>query len=159
MKAPRVVAAVVLALLGLLVLTSCVLGGDGAADPGPSPTYDPVPDAQLFDRVARLDGVRSADLDYVDTFANPNSYGGTITVDPGAKHVERIVDQACAILRQGHPDASIVLDVALPDSSTVSTVAYDVAFPEDLEKRYGPQPGTGQVPDDAPPLTKVPGVP
>jgi hypothetical protein len=73
--------------------------------------------------------------------------------------VARVVDQACAILGQGHPDASIVLEVTLPDRSTVSTVAYDLAFPSDLEQRYGPQPGTGEPPPDASPLAKVPGVP
>jgi hypothetical protein len=158
-KAARVTTAVVLPVVCLLVLTGCLLGGNGAADPDPSPTYDPVPDDQLYAQVARVEGVRSVDLDYMDSFANPNSYGGTIAVERDAKNVAHIVDQACAILWQGHPDASILFEVTLPDRSTVSSTAYHLADPQDLEKRYGPQPGTGEPPRGAPPLTKIPGVP
>ena len=157
MKAARTVGVLLLPVLCLLVLTGCVLGG--GSDPDKGSSYDPVPDAQLFADVGRIDGVRSVDLDYLDSFANPNSYAGTITVEPGAKDVAGIVDRMCAILRQGHPDASILVSVALRGNATVATTAYHVALPQDLEKRYGPQPGTGEPPQDARPLGKVPGVP
>ena len=161
MTASRRTALLALPAVCLLLLTGCLLGGGGQADPDPSPSpaYDPVPDDQLFAQVARLDGVRAVDLDYVDTFANPNSYGGTVTVARDATHVSRIVDRTCAILWQGHPDVSVLFEVALPDGSLVSSTSYHLASPDDLEQRYGPQPGTGEPPQDAPPLPKIPGVP
>ena len=123
MTASRRTALLALPAVCLLLLTGCLLGGGGQADP------------------------------------NPNSYGGTVTVARDATHVSRIVDRTCAILWQGHPDVSVLFEVALPDGSLVSSTSYHLASPDDLEQRYGPQPGTGEPPQDAPPLPKIPGVP
>ena len=151
------------ALVALLCCVCCVLltGCFGSDDdpPATQPSYDPVADDELFAEVAGIPGVKSAELEYVDTFENPNSYAGTITLVRGTDAAE-VLDRTCAILWQGRPDVSVFIDVPLGGAAgSTNTADLRLSAPTDREAPYGAQPGTGQPPADASPLPKVPGQP
>jgi hypothetical protein len=137
----------VLLAVGSMLLTGC-------GDPSPKPSYDPVPDTDLFAQVEKLPGVRSADLEYSDSFANPNEYAGTVTVARTAD-VAGVVDRMCALLWQGRPEVSVHVTVSY-GSREVTTADLRLSTPDDLERRYGSQPGSGEPPPSATPL-RVPG--
>ncbi len=131
------------------LLTSCTGGGEKD-----DPDYTPVPDAKLFAQVERLDGVVSADLSWTDKFGMSNTYGGVIRTR-GVSACE-VLDHAYAILRQGRPDADLVIEVEqreappsdLAEFDVVNMRAIDRTVARDPAARYGEQPGTGKPPDD-----------
>lgn len=135
----------------LAVVLALVVACGPADDPAPStgPTgsgYTPVPDDELFARVARLPGVTRAEVSHTDVFGDETKYRGDIVVGRRTSEVETL-DRAIAILRQGRPGAMMALSVYSPDSDRMYT-ARDLGLftPEDLTDRYGEQPGTGEPP-------------
>lgn len=145
-SAPRCVAA----LLVVLVASGCTSSAE------PSIDYEPVDDQALFQQVEDLPEVRSAELDYEDSFTHPSEYFGEVTIRPTADPVETL-DAISAILWQGRPDPKVIVTVRSPRTE-IDNASIRLMNPTDLEERYGPQPGTGEVPDDAEPLTRPPGV-
>lgn len=119
--------------------------------------YDPVPDEQLFEQVEDLPGVRSADLGYEDSFTHPSEYFGEVTIRRTADPVETL-DAISAILWLGRPDPKVIVTVRGPRTE-IDNASIRLMNPTDLEERYGPQPGTGKVPEDAEPLPRPPGLP
>ena len=91
----------------VLLLSSCT------APEEDGPDYTPVPDKELFAEVEQIKGVVSADLDWSDEFGRPNTYDGTIRTR-GVSACE-VLDHAYAILWQGRPDATLLLEVEQPD--------------------------------------------
>lgn len=143
-----------LAVVLVLVLAVSACGGDRSTDPSDPPNgYTPVADEVLFAEIARLPGVVSADLQYTDTFANPNVYGGTITVAPG-EDPRSTLDHAIAILRQGHRDAVMALYAKAVDGQyRYGANSLGLGSTDTYAERYGPQPGDGKPPDEPlPPL-------
>ena len=139
------------AALACLVL---LLGSCTAPDEE-EPDYTPVPDAELFAQVRKLDGVVGADLDWSDKFGRPNTYDATIRTR-GVSACE-VLDYAYAILWQGRPDATLLVEVEqrdpppsdVADLDIVDMRAFDREVERDPSTRYGEQPGTGEPPDDA----------
>jgi hypothetical protein len=128
--------------LVLGVLSGCFL----SSPPTPRATYRPVPDRQLYARIAKLPGVVGVHLNWKNGFENPNSYGGEIRSARGADKIE-ILDRALAILRQGRPGASFGgLEVVPPDDFVLGPGHLGLLGPADYTARYGPQPGTGVPP-------------
>jgi hypothetical protein len=137
-----VVALVVLAVLGRLLI--------GSQEPS-EPTYDAVPDARLYADIAGLRGVTDVQVDY-DAQAAPAAYSGTVTVD-ASRRLCPVLDQVFAILRQGHQDAAIDVEVVRTggDQSprrSLTMQDVDAAVAADPGSRYGAQPGTGEPLDD-----------
>ena len=139
------------ALVCLVPLLSSCTGGGEKDDPD----YTPVPDSKLFAQVEQIKGVVGADLDWTDRFGRPNTYDGVIRTR-GVSACE-VLDHAYAILWQGRPDASIVIEVEqrdpppsdLAEFDVVDLRAVDRAVERDPASRYGEQPGTGEPPDDS----------
>lgn len=132
------------------LLASCTSGGGKE-----EPDYTPVPDAKLFAQVKALDGVVSSSIDWTDKFGMSNSYGGVIRTR-GVSACE-VLDHAYAILRQGRPDADIIIEVEqrdpppsdLAEFDVIDMSAVDREVESDPASRYGEQPGTGEPPDDS----------
>jgi hypothetical protein len=136
------------ALLVLVILTACT----GST---PEPVgYDPIPDSELFAEVQRLPGVREADVSYDDSFTNGPNYVARLRAERRAD-VADIIDSATAVLWQGRPDVTILVEVRREGSDlTVDSLTVGLPSRESLVERYGPQPGDGEVPPDAPPLPR-----
>lgn len=131
-----------LVLLGVALLwsvTSC-------AQPAPKPGYTPVPDKQLYSRIAELPGVAKVDISYQDDLDDPATYVGEINLAPRADP-EQVLDQAMAILRQGRFRALMALSAYPPTSPAIYSDTVAGHTRDDLDTRYGPQPGSGQPPD------------
>jgi hypothetical protein len=144
------------ALLALSAVLAALSGCTGStAEPA---GYDPVPDEQLFEQVGALPGVRAADLEYKDTFAHPSEYSGDVTVGRGVDPVETL-DAVSAILWQGRPEPTVVVTVRGPQGVLLDSTSVNLIGGSDFEDRYGPQPGTGEVPEDAELLPRPPGLP
>lgn len=120
--------------------------------------YTPVPDEQLFEQVGALPGVRAVDLEYQDTFAHPREYSGDVTVGRGVDPVEAL-DAVSAILWQGRPGPTVIVTVRGPRGVLLDSTSVDLIGGSDFEERYGPQPGTGKVPEDAERLPRPTGLP
>lgn len=138
-----------MALVGALLLVGC--GRAEPADPG----YRPVPDEELFSRIAALPEVTEVDIDFVDTVTNGRTYIGDIQVTPEAEPLA-VLDRAIAILRQGRYGASMGLSVLRPGPTGRLRVTHGFELgispsEPDLTERYGPQPGTGEPPETASP--------
>jgi len=138
-------ASIVLVVVALL-LTAC--GHDQPESAGPS--YTPVPDDELFARVAALPGVAAQHLEYLDSFANPNSYTGTVDAKKGVDP-RKLLDAVLALLRTGHPNAALAVTV------NSDSLGYQIGpdflglfLKEDFDRRYGPQPGDGTPPPSLP---------
>ncbi len=119
--------------------------------------YEPVEDERLFSEIEDLPGVRSADLEYTDTFAHPSEYSGDVTIGRDVDPVATI-DAVSAILWQGRPDPTVVVTVRGPEGTLLDSTSVNLIGGSDFEERYGPQPGTGEVPPDAEPLPRPPGL-
>lgn len=137
----------------VVVCAAVLLGGCGRDEPD-DPGYSPVPDDQLYSRIAELPEVTDVDVDFVDDVTNGRTYIGGIEVTRTADPLA-VLDQAIAILRQGRYRASMGLSVLRPAPSGKLEVTYGfelgIAPSEpDLTERYGPQPGTGQPPETPP---------
>ena len=135
----------------LLVLVALVLSACGPDQPDVTgPSYTPVPDDVLFARVSALPGVAAQHLEYLDSFANPNGYSGTVDAKKGVDPRE-LLDAVLAVLRTGHPDAA--LDVSVSSRSLGYQIGPDflgLFLKEDFDRRYGPQPGDGTPPPSLP---------
>jgi hypothetical protein len=138
-----------------LVVSVMLLGGCflGSSD-GPSPDYDPVDDATLIEQVEQLPGVRSVDIDFSSSFTNGPVYSGYVRVDRSADLLGTL-DATAAVLWQGKPRAIQIVKVQGPQGS-VENSTVRLQSTTDLEERFGPQPGTGEVPADAAPLPRPP---
>jgi hypothetical protein len=128
----------------MLLLGACSPGG---SDDGPTKAdYTPVPDDELYSRIAELPGVRAVDIRYNGTWPE-SKYSGEITIEPGAD-AQHVLDEAYAILRQGRYDVAITV-AGLQDRTSISFDRLDngrPGIPAELEKRYGRQPGDGTPP-------------
>lgn len=131
-------------LIGLMLLTAAC--SSSGSDPEPtSSDYTPVPDADLFARIADIPGVEKVDIRYVGTFPE-SKYGGEITIATGTD-AQDVLDAAYAILRQGRRDVGIsVFGIQDRTSITFDRLGGRSGIPSELKKRYGPQPGTGTPP-------------
>jgi hypothetical protein len=118
----------------------------------PEPSYDPVPDPDLYQQVEALPGVRSADIAWDSSFTNGAVYSGTVRLDRSVDPVETL-DEVTAILWQGRPNSSVILDVVTP-RGTINNASIRLQDHIEIEERFGPQPGDGEVPPDAPPLPR-----
>ena len=131
-----------------LLLTAC--GPDQPEPAGPS--YTPVPDDELFAQVADLPGVAGQHLEYLNSFANPNGYSGTVDAKKGVDP-RKLLDAVLALLRTGHPDAALAVTVSSRSLGYQIGPDYLGLFlKEDVDRRYGPQPGDGKPPASLPPL-------
>lgn len=132
------------ALCLVLLAAACTSGGsDGGR---PAPDYTPVPDDQLYSKVAALPGVEKADLSFTDAVPD-YAYVGEIDIAPDAD-AQLVLDTIYAILRQGRFDAAINI-VGYQSNRAVKLDALpDAGGPDELRKRYGPQPGDGTPPGD-----------
>ncbi|MCD9199893.1 RNA-binding protein [Aeromicrobium wangtongii] len=135
-------------LLVVVAVTWLISGcGAGASDGPERPDYTPVPDHKLISQVAALPGVERADLSYNDAWPE-HSYIATITLSSDAD-AQLVLDTIYAKLWQGRPGAGILVE-AQQNGSVVRLDAFGgkpttrIA----LEKRYGPQPGSGTPPTD-----------
>lgn len=128
------------AALGVLIaLTGCapVLGGDRDRDRDRDEPTAAVADDVLFEQVADLDGVATADVRYQEVFGYPPTYAGTITVDPGADPL-CVLDEALSVLHQGRRGA--YLGVEVHAGERIYGVLSLVDRPGDVDSRYGPVP-------------------
>ncbi|MCD9199890.1 hypothetical protein [Aeromicrobium wangtongii] len=134
-----------LLLLGVLLLAACSSGGSDSD--GSAPSYRPVPDDELYARIAQLPGVEAVDIRYDDTWPE-SKYRGEITIESGADP-QAVLDATYAVLRQGRPDVAISVR-GVQDRTSISFDLLDgrSGIPANLEKRYGPQPGDGTPPGD-----------
>ncbi len=123
----------------------------------PEPTYEPVPDSELYQQVGALPGVRSADISWDSTFTNGAVYSGTVRLERRVDPVATL-DHVTAILWQGRPDSSVILEVVTP-RGTINNASIRLQGYLEIEERFGPQPGDGEVPPDAPPLPRPTPVP
>lgn len=132
-------------IVGILLLTgACVSGSsDGGRE---KPDYTPVPDDELFSRVAAVPGVERADVSYNDTFPD-RAYVGEVDIAADTD-AQLVLDTIYAVLRQGRVDAAINV-TGYQAGTDVRLAALDRSgSPAELEKRYGPQPGDGTPPND-----------
>jgi hypothetical protein len=134
-------------VLGMLLLAGACSSGGSDGGGGTDPGYPPVPDDELYARIAKLPGVQASDIRYDDTWPE-SKYRGEITVEPGAD-VQAVLDAAYAVLRQGRADVAITVS-ALQDRTSIrfEGLGGRSGIPANLEKRYGPQPGDGTPPGD-----------
>ena len=131
-------------LLAVLLLSSCSIGGSGRGET--EDRYTPVPDQQLYSKVAALPGVEKADLSFTDAVPD-YAHVGEIDIAPDAD-AQLVLDTIYAILRQGRFDAAINV-VGYQSNRAVKLEALpDAGGPDELRKRYGPQPGDGTPPGD-----------
>lgn len=137
-------------VVSVMLLGGCLLGSSD----GPSPDYDPVDDATLFEQVEQLPGVRSVAIEFSSSFTNGPVYSGTVRVDRSADLLGTL-DATAAILWQGKPRAIQLVKVTGPQGRVENTTVR-LQSTTDLEERFGPQPGTGEVPADAAPLPRPP---
>lgn len=124
-----------LAAITLGLLTACLRGmSDDASDSAPEGA---VPDEVLFDQVAGLPGVRSADLRFQHPFGYPAAYAGEITIHAGADPA-CVLDEALSVLHQGRAGVDLGVQV------TADGRSYDLLTltgrDGSAEERYGPQP-------------------
>ena len=140
--------AAALVLLALPLLGACTSPSSST----PEPTYEPVPDPDLYRQVEELPGVRSTDITWDSSFTDGAAYAGTVRLDRRADPVATL-DEVTAILWQGRPDSSVVLDVVTP-SGTINSASVRLQGHLEIEERFGPQPGDGEVPADAQPLPR-----
>ena len=143
----------------IAVTLSLLLGVSGCVGSTAEPVgYEPVPDSELFAEVERLPGVLEADVSYDDSFTNGRNYLALLRVGRRVD-VADIIDSTTAVLWQGRPDVSILVEVERRGSNViVNSTSVGLSTRESLVQRYGPQPGDGRVPAGAPPL-RVPSPP
>lgn len=149
----RILLAIAAGLLAVLTpLTGCA--SSDHSRPHPTVSYTPVPDAELYRRIAALPHVTDVKIGYSDDFPNGSRYRGAVYTD-GQENPYLIRDQANAILRQGVLRAHISIDVYFPGPDSRPELAPGGRFfsqvESDLEQRYGPQPGSG-IPPASPPV-------
>ncbi len=153
-RRPVLLPAVAVTLAALAVLTGCQSGsGPGGGSDGTTSAagYTPVPDEELFADVRELPHVTAARLSFRDTAADGRLYSGTLTTD-GAQDPYVVLDAATAILRQGRPSALVSITASGPTGREyANTELLDRTADDPLTARYGPQPGDGTPPADAPP--------
>ena len=138
-------AAASFAVLLALGLGGCALPGLGS-EPRPTPSYVPVPDAELFDRAGALPGVVSFDGTFNDTWPE-YTYLAEVVVADDADPLD-VADHVYAILWQGRSGAGAYVQV-VQDNRIISTRdLIPVVTRVSLEERYGPQPGDGTPPGD-----------
>ena len=135
--------------IAALVVFCAVLAGCGGSEAPDRPDYTPISDKELFAQIATIPGVTKVEIEYVDTFENPNDYIGAVDVGADGDAVETL-DNALAILRQGRWQAAIGV-VVLQDGHQTSTSMLGLNAPTDrrLTERYGPQPGNGLPPESS----------
>lgn len=149
-RATRRGGSVVVLVVSMMLLGGCLLG----SSEGPSPDDDPVDDATLIEQVEQLPDVRSVDIQLSSSFTNGPAYSGYVRVDRSADLLSTL-DATAAILWQGRPNAIQLVKVESPRGS-VENSTVRLQSTTDLEERFGPQPGTGEVTADAEPLTPPP---
>ncbi|MCD9199891.1 hypothetical protein [Aeromicrobium wangtongii] len=125
----------------VLALAGCRAG---ESDGPKKAEYTPVPDDTLFSQVAALPGVKRADVSFNDTWPE-HTYLGEVDISPDAD-AQQVLDTVYAVLRQGRFDAGINV-VGYQANREVRLEALPRSGgPAELEKRYGPQPGSGTPP-------------
>lgn len=138
-------------LLAVLVVTVLLAACGGTPDSPTStdgPDYTPVPDQDLFQQVRQIDGVTTVDLGYADHFGNSSAYQGEVTVTAGTDELATL-DHVIAVLRQGRQDATMNVSLSSP-TRTVTALTLGVRTLEQLNQRYGEQPGNGEPPAELP---------
>lgn len=133
-----------------LVVFCTALAGCGGSEASNGLGYTPIPDKQLFAKIAAIPGVATVELSYRDEVGNSNDYVGEIGVDPAAD-AAAVLDHALAILRQGRWRASMSVFV-VQNERRISTSVLDAKGATELylTERYGPQPGNGMPPESLP---------
>ena len=134
----------ILAVAALLLLAACATKS-GPARPG----YTPVPDSVLYHRIAAIHGVTSVHVVYAADWVAGQRYAGTVDVSD-SKDALRILDEAFAILRMGHYDAGLYVDVVEPSGRHLGRRSLGLHSDQDVAARYGPQPGSGVPPSTLP---------
>lgn len=135
-------------LLAMIVIALMATAGCSSSPPSDddSPAYTPVPDPDLFAQVDQLAGVTGSAITFNDTFPE-NGYFGEVEIAPDADP-QQVLDTVYAVLRQGAPDASIMVEGI--QGNRVNTFdrlpGSGVGTPVNLAERYGPQPGDGAPP-------------
>jgi hypothetical protein len=141
-----------LRLLPLLVLVLALVPALVACGSEPAPahsSYKPVPDTTLYQQIGDLPGVTQVDIEWVDDATRGKSYVGRVRVRDGVDRLRRL-DQVLAILRQGRAGAGITVSVGTAHGVAKFPSDLGVITPEEIEERYGPQPGDGTPPDSTP---------
>ena len=137
----------------LLLLGGCANDPEPTGPPGPpEPSYDPVADTVLYRQIEDLPGVRAVDIDFRDTFTDGPVYSGTVRVARDVSPLSTL-DRVSAVLWQGAPEPSMLVEVTSPRGS-VGNSTVRLQSPSELEERYGPQPGNGEVPASSSPLPR-----
>lgn len=135
----------------MFLVSALLLALTGCGSMREVPMTSQYTDAQLFAQVADLDGVVSADLSYRNIFGSANGYVGRIVVAEEDRAL-LLLDHTYAILRQGHRNATINVDVLVKPTGNIFD-DYDLLGSDPaarLEDRYGPQPGDGTPPSVPP---------
>jgi len=135
--------------LVLFTIILIVLAGCSGSESGKEkPSYTPVPDQDLFAQIDQLPGLASSDITFNDSFPE-YGYVGRVVIDPQAD-AQKTLDTLYAILRQGRPDAGIGISGSQGDGGVEFELlpGSGVGTPDQLEERYGPQPGDGAPPAD-----------
>lgn len=133
----------VLVVVGILLMTGACMSSDSGGGRA-KPDYTPVPDDELFSRIAALPGVEKADLSFNDTWPE-HSYLGEIDLSPDADG-QQVLDTVYAMLRQGRFDAAINVVGYQANREVRLEALRRSGIPSELIKRYGPQPGDGTPP-------------
>lgn len=115
------------------------------------PSYTPRPDAEIFRAVSAVPGVVAADLRSHEGGAEGTGYEGDVTVKDGADPAT-VIDAVLALLWQGLPDAGYTGVAFYVDGRALRAADAGLLTHQDLEARYGEQPGTGVPPKDKPAL-------
>ena len=131
-----------LVALALVALAACSTTPDD--DDGPDADYAPASDAALLEQVSGLPGVETATVRFREGFGRTGYYA-TVEVGDDADPLD-VADRTYAVLRQGQPNVPISLEVVQDDTIVDTTSVAGVGTPEELEERYGPQPGDGTPP-------------
>lgn len=134
-------------------ITTLVLALALAACDGPG--YTAKADAELFKAIRELPGVARTDMmDSTTGFQEGTGYSGYILLEHGAD-TAAVIDATLAILWQGRRNAGYGLIQWNQDRKGYRDTDVGLFDHDDLEARYGPQPGTGVPPSDKPALALV----
>jgi hypothetical protein len=147
-------------LAALFVLAAACSSG---SDEGPrTPGYEPLSTAELVRRIEALPGVVGVHVEFRPADACVGgcaAYAGYVEAAAGVPSPVVLLDRVYAILRLGEPRAALdetrlelrprASDPPGTDRDVRAEDIGDLTLEEDRRARYGPQPGTGEPPENA----------